>query len=445
MTTIPPQDGVTFLHELSPGARALAARCVPRVNEFARRMARAPLDEVPGHGELPVDVHNVEIAAAVRHELRLFVKRGNGSHALLGGYGAFRERAARRAEENVPLPLLLRAHALGGYVLWKALRETARPGEEAALVELSGLLLRAQEGIAGAVAETYLAEQAALVAEQGEQRRSLVRGLLDGTLPADAAGLDALGLDRGGLVLHLRIDRGGPQASSGGADHVRWGTGRPRPGRPSSPALSPIAVRRRRRRVQTVLDRAFGTEVLTLIEDDGGHAVVPARSAPDGRPRTPDGLAERLRRACGGQVRIAAIPADRPAGIADAARTASEVVRIAHASGRPPGMHRLDDVLLEFHLSRQNESSGLIAALLDPVGERPELVETLRTYLEHQQDRRITARRLGLHPNTVDNRLARIADLTGLDLTSPRGTALALAALLLRESPPRGVQLTGLP
>jgi PucR C-terminal helix-turn-helix domain len=437
MTTIPPQDGVTFLHELSPGARALAARCVPRVNEFARRMALAPLEEVPGYGELPVDVRNVEIAAAARHELRLFVRRGNGVHAPVGVYGAFRERAARRAEENVPLHLLLRAHALGAYMLWKTLRDTARPGEEAALVELSGLLLRAQEGIAGAVAETYLAEYAALVAEQGEQRRSLVRGLLDGALPSDAGTLDALGLDRGGLVLHLRVDRTAEPAVLARTDRPRRDAGRPA-GRLPRPALSPVALRRRRRRMQTVLDRAFGTDVLTLLEDDGGHAIVPARTAPDSPPQTPDGLAERLQRACGGQVRIAAVATDRPAGIADAARTASEVVRIAQASGRPPGMHRLDDVLLEFHLSRQNESSGPIAALLDPIGERPELVETLSTYLEHQQDRRVTARRLGLHPNTVDNRLARIADLTGLDLASPRGTALALAALLLRDGPARG-------
>lgn len=112
------------------------------------------------------------------------------------------------------------------------------------------------------------------------------------------------------------------------------------------------------------------------------------------------------------------------------------MVRVARAAGHPPGLHRLEDVLLEFHLSRPDESSAAIAALLDPVGDRPELLRTLRTYLETGQDRRGSARLLGLHPNTVDNRLARITDLTGLDLASPRGTALALAALLLRGEDP---------
>ncbi|WP_370100426.1 helix-turn-helix domain-containing protein [Streptacidiphilus sp. MAP12-20] len=81
-------------------------------------------------------------------------------------------------------------------------------------------------------------------------------------------------------------------------------------------------------------------------------------------------------------------------------------------------------------------SSGALAALLDPLAERPELLATLRAYLARQQDRRGTARELGLHPNTVDNRLARASELIGVDVTSPRGYALALTALTLRELRP---------
>ncbi|GAA3011523.1 hypothetical protein JCM13580A_62480 [Streptomyces drozdowiczii] len=53
--------------------------------------------------------------------------------------------------------------------------------------------------------------------------------------------------------------------------------------------------------------------------------------------------------------------------------------------------------------SRNDESSGRIAALLNPVADRPEFLDTLRAYLRHQHDRRVTAHHLGLHPNTVDN------------------------------------------
>ncbi|MFF4173034.1 helix-turn-helix domain-containing protein [Streptomyces sp. NPDC001744] len=96
----------------------------------------------------------------------------------------------------------------------------------------------------------------------------------------------------------------------------------------------------------------------------------------------------------------------------------------------------MDDVLLEYHLSRHDESSDRIAALLNPLNGRPDLVETLRAHLEHRHDRRSTARHLGLHPNTVDNRLARINELAGLDSASLHGSALALAALLPRDNVP---------
>src|SRR5207249_1070685 len=98
----------------------------------------------------------------------------------------------------------------------------------------------------------------------------------------------------------------------------------------------PVAARRRRRRLQTALDHAFGTDVLTLFEDDGGHALVPAHDRAGGPPpELPEGLAERLRHACRAEVRIAAVPAADPAAVPQAARTAAEVVRVARAAGHP--------------------------------------------------------------------------------------------------------------
>ncbi|MGW7090364.1 helix-turn-helix domain-containing protein [Streptomyces sp. NPDC054871] len=390
---------------LSSEARSLAARCEPRVNELARRMARESFEELPGYAELPDDVKDLEIAATARHGVRLFLRHVSdrpGSHRL------FRERAAQRAEEGMPLHLLLRTHALGVYVLWQALRDVARPGEEAALVELVDVLLQSHPAIVGTVAETYLDERSALEAEQRAQRKSLVRGLLDGMVPPGHVLLEQLRLAGPVLVLAVGFD--------------------------GALAEGPVAVRRRLRRVQTALDRAFEVEVLALLEADGGRVIVPQRCRP------PEDLPRRLSKACDLPVRVAAVDAAGPEAVTDAARTATEILRITRACGMPPGLHRMEDVLLEYHLSRRNESSHLISALLDPVADRPELLETLRTHLGHQQERRATAAALGLHPNTVDNRLAKIGERTGIDLSAPRGTALAIAALLLREAeePPSG-------
>ncbi|MFI1739513.1 PucR family transcriptional regulator [Streptomyces sioyaensis] len=384
--------------EVPEAVRSLAARCAPRVNELARLMSQDTFAQLHGYAELPADVRDVEIAATARHGLRLFLERVvHDPRSGPDDTGFFRERAAQRAEEGMPLELLLATHCAGARVLWQALREAARPGEEAALVELAGYLLGAEQRVVGAVTETYLDEQAALAAERRAERRAQVRGLLTGTAAPPAGS----GLDGPSLVLAVQLPDG-PRA--------------------------PVAVRRVARRLQTALDRAFGREVLTLFDGAGGQAIVPGRAQP------PAGLAERLAEAGGPGVRLAAVPVEQGGQIPEAARTAARIVRVARACGHPAGLHRLDDVLLEYQLSRPSAGSDRIAALLDPVAGRPELLETLRTHLEQAQDRRATARLLTLHPNTVDNRLARISALTGLDLSTPRGAALALAALLLRDA-----------
>ncbi|WP_346776430.1 helix-turn-helix domain-containing protein [Streptomyces sp. HNM0574] len=420
--------------QLTDSARELALRCEPQINALARRMARETFETLPGYASIPGDMKDLEIAATARHGMRLFMRHVRDPDDRHGGSALFRERAAQRAEEGVPLHLLLRTHSRGVHVLWQALREAARPGEETALAELTELLFRAHEKTVSAVAETYLDEQAALDAERREHRRSLTRALLDGTLTTDGTAteqLAELGLAPEAPCLVLALTGTAPAP--------------PATGRHPSP---PVGERRALRRLQTALDHAFGVEVAALHARTGhgrttghpvGHAVVPQPApGPDGRgqPALPDGLLERLRRAGGDQgLRVAAVPCERPHDVAQAAGTAREILRVARAAGHPPGLHTLEDVLLEFHLSRPGASGSAIAQLLDPLDDRPELLETLRVHLEQRRERRGTARHLGVHPNTVDNRLARAAELTGLDLTAPRGATLALAALLLRATP----------
>lgn len=434
--------------ELSDAARELALRCAPRVNELARQMARVSFERIPGYAEFPGDMKDLEIAATARHGMRLFLRRVRDPQDRHDDTGLFRERAAQRAEEGVPLHLLLRTHALGVRVLWQALCDECAPGEEAALQELTGMLLRAQESTAGAVAESYLEERTVLEAERREHRRSMVRALLDGTLDSAAPPPDGLGLepDHPCLVLALRIPRAGEQPEGDAAQEVRAARNPRAPlnGRPGdgSPGLA-VAERRVLRRVQKVLDQHFGAPgdptgvgpgVAALLEEDrqGGTAVVP------GTNQAPPELVNGLRRAAGCRVRVAAVAAAGPAQVPEAAHTAGEVLRVARRAGLPPGLHRLDDVLLEFHLSRPSASSPGIAALLDPLDDSPELLRTLRVHLEQRQQRRSTAHLLRVHPNTVDNRLARITECTGLDPAVPRDAALAIAALLLRERPVRG-------
>ncbi|MFE3556173.1 PucR family transcriptional regulator [Streptomyces sp. NPDC059193] len=113
----------------------------------------------------------------------------------------------------------------------------------------------------------------------------------------------------------------------------------------------------------------------------------------------------------------------------DGARLAGEVRKVAQASGRPPGLYRLADVLLEYQLTRPGPALTQLSSLLAPLAGKPELLETLRAYLSGGMDRRSTAERLSVHPNTLDYRLRRITALTGLDATRPADLARVHAAL----------------
>ncbi|MCP9953431.1 hypothetical protein LUX33_36685 [Actinomadura madurae] len=182
---------------VSAAARRLAARLEPRVNELARRMARESFEQVPGYAALPDDMKDVEIAATARFGMRQFLRGIRDGHvrAGTGGDMLFLERAAQRADEGLPLHLLVRSHALGTYVLWQALREAARPGEEEALAELVDQLLSVGPAVLGSIVRTYLDERHAVHAEEHAQRRALAGSLLDGRLPADEPQLVRMGLD----------------------------------------------------------------------------------------------------------------------------------------------------------------------------------------------------------------------------------------------------------
>ncbi|MEU5974902.1 helix-turn-helix domain-containing protein [Streptomyces sp. NPDC047315] len=395
----------------SDAIRAITERCERRVNEITRRITVAELAAVPGLRELPGDARDTELAASVRHGLRLFLRLARGDDAPgARGIDHFRERAAVHAEEGIALSAVLQGHLVCSRALWSALQECALPDESTALLRLADQLLAAQARVLGEVADTYAATRAALESERQEELRALARALLAGTLPTERR--CELGVTDGGLVIALHLGRLG----------------------------SAVAAQRRLRRLRTDVERLTGTRPLIHFEDPrGGQGYVVLPHGPDGDDGSPRELAARLDRGLGEPTHLAWAEAAGSEGIATAARTAVEVLRVVRSLDRPPGAYALDDVLLEYHLSRPGESGRALAGVLDPVGGHPQLMETLRAYLDEGQDRRATAERLALHPNTVDNRIARVRALTGVDASTPRGFARLLAALVardLRSEPP---------
>jgi sugar diacid utilization regulator len=177
--------------------------------------------------------------------------------------------------------------------------------------------------------------------------------------------------------------------------------------------------------------------VVGLLDPVGGAVLLP--SEPEGAQQYADRLPDLVRAlttAAGADVTAGGAVAHGLADITRAAAQAQDVVRLARVLGRPPGGYQLRDVLLEYQLTRPSDAQSDLARLLDPLDRNPDLPLTLEVYLGHDLDRRKTAAALHVHPNTLDYRLRRIVELTGLDPSTTRGLQLLGAALAARRLTP---------
>lgn len=122
-------------------------------------------------------------------------------------------------------------------------------------------------------------------------------------------------------------------------------------------------------------------------------------------------------------------------------RVARGALEVAVRAGRADAVVTLADLGISGLLLQLDDADQLLAfadRTLSPIREHDrqrgtQLVTTLRTYLDSDLNRSVTAARLHVHPNTVTQRLQRIEALTTLDLSSPATLVQIGAALLLIE------------
>jgi DNA-binding PucR family transcriptional regulator len=93
--------------------------------------------------------------------------------------------------------------------------------------------------------------------------------------------------------------------------------------------------------------------------------------------------------------------------------------RIAHLAGAPPGtITRFSEVAITALASVDEQAAReFVTAELGTLARHDDdtlrLAATLRAYLEEHASPRRTARRLGVHENTIKNRVRAIEDLSG--------------------------------
>jgi DNA-binding PucR family transcriptional regulator len=109
-------------------------------------------------------------------------------------------------------------------------------------------------------------------------------------------------------------------------------------------------------------------------------------------------------------------------------------IEIALRDGRT-GVLVLPELALDLLLARSPRvAAALRERVLGPLGPRQDrsrgdLLHTVATYVELGRDRRQTSERLHIHPNSLDYRLRRARELTGLNLDNPEDLATMVLAL----------------
>lgn len=361
-------------------------------------------DLVPAYGVLPREQLVDEFAGVVDVAVRLFaavVRTGempdDGELQVLG------EAAGRRAEEGIPLSDLLATYHLGVSLIMDRLTDGAAPEDAADLVRIQRLLLAFLARVMSVAATGYLAASQESLRESHDARKALLDALLEG---GDAAGVAArAGLEPPASYVVLALAIGPhPDEAEPGVDPV-------------------VAARRKLRRFRHQLDLS-APQALASLSAAGGVVLLP------GREPGVETLVAELARAAGVPV-LAATDVAAPDGVATAVGLARDVLDIARRGGRTSGVVTLDDVLLRYQLSRPSAATARIAQRLAPLRSHPEVLRTLRHFvLDDELNRRRTARRLGVHPNTVDYRLKRVQALTGLDTSRPVDVQQLMAGLL---------------
>lgn len=369
---------------------------------LARRMIATFLEEVPLYALLPREQLEGEVLAICEDNLRTFFAtliedRPPTEEEL----SEPRASAARRAQERVPLASVLTAYHVGGRIGWAELVAQARPDEMPELLAAADRVQRYVQAVTAVVATAYLQEQQAISGEEGDVLRALVAALLAGEPAGELAERLGRKLPTRWVVLALDI----------GAH-------------PDEERSEAVAARRKVRRVQAVLDEHVGEPVLAQLHASGGIVLLPD----DGRPVSQ--LVAELQDAAGAPLRAGAASAGTTADVCEAAAQAREVLRLA---GAEPGLYVLRDVLLDYQLSRPSDAQQQLAALLDPLERFPDLLRTLEAYLDQDLDRRRTAAALHVHPNTLDYRLKRVVELTGLEPATTKGLQLLAGAVAVRR------------
>ncbi|MEU9861259.1 helix-turn-helix domain-containing protein [Streptomyces sp. NPDC047971] len=375
---------------LAEACTALLERLPELVDEHLRELHAYE----PAYGRIvPYDQHWQEAHEAMRIGIEMISAPRDSPRRDLEHAD---EMGRRRAEQGMPVELLVHAYRQAGHLVWDALIEDASsfPPRLAALTQSATIVWSAVDAQADTASEAYRSTELELRRRTDEQLQALLDALLQGQRSPEVTSRAAAGLDL--------------------PEHGRYAV---------------VVLRHDRREVPEPFHRRVqgaGVRFLWRMGADCEFGVV---SLAEGTGL--DALSELLEGRCPGPGGISPVVA----GLSELGRAR----RLAELALRtcPPGSHqvvRLDRRMGGALVVGQPELAGLLVTdvlggllELDPA-DRAVLLETLDVWLDCEGSAGRAAGRLYCHRNTVFNRLRRLEQLTSRSLSRPRDlTEMTLA------------------
>jgi PucR C-terminal helix-turn-helix domain/GGDEF-like domain len=377
-------------------------RAATQIPSIAEKVLEAFFARSAAYRQLPHQLVDREITEAVTRNLQVFLRalreqRPPAPEELADQIAT----AVRRAQQGVPLEVVLSTYHVAAYVGWLSMAGVAEQDEVGDLLATVPALLQFLSAAVPAVAASYLTEQQALHAERREAARALVAALLTGREAEPLAERIGLELSSHHVVVAVRVE------------------------------AAPHGTLARRLRAE------LPKHALSALDHDGGTVLLPTSAdALESELGAAADLVRKLHTAAGVNLVGGIAAAESREDIPTAARQAADIAELVQRLGRPPGPYVLDDVLLEYQLCRPGPGRKRLARVMDRLAEHPDLLHTLRVFLNSDQNRHRTAESLHLHRNTLNYRLRRVTELTGYNPADPADVRLLAASLIVHDLRP---------
>jgi hypothetical protein len=319
-----------------------------------------------------------------------------------------RDAAARWAREGVPIDTIHHAIHEGVKTMVEQVAPQAADTDIDGLRELGNRLITLLKSLNATVAAAYVKELQRVAGEHHSATHTLATALLGGRPTSAMARECGIKIADSYFVVAVAIAKN-PDSRAPVGD-------------------TPESRPRRLGRMEPELRRRCGG-AMAVLAAEGGTLLVPSEFG----DANLDLLVEQLADAVDLPL-TAAVVRSPTFNVPSAHAQVHELLDLVESTGRDPGLYRFDDLALEYHITRPGPGRQVLQTALRALDSHPELLDTLRTYLNFACSPKRTARALYIHQNTLQYRLKRIADVVGVDPSTSAGKWYLRAAWTARAA-----------